>query len=110
MTYSRLSFQRNGTIERGISSMSYAGDKNFGRILTWNHRNRTDFFKDRCGEIKGSAGEFYPLNVRKDRPLTLYSSELCKYAELEFVGEVTIKGVKGYKFTGDNLFDNGKYI
>lgn len=88
--------------------MSFASDKNFGKIMSWNHRNRTDFFEGHCGEIKGSAGEFYPLNLKKDK-LVFYSSELCKYAELEFEKEVVVKGVRGYKFIGDNLFENGKY-
>lgn len=87
--------------------MYYANDRNFGRILTWNHRNRTDFFEGHCGDIKGSAGEFYPLNIKRDK-LLFYSSELCKYAELEYEKDVVIKGVKGYKFSADYLFDNGE--
>lgn len=87
--------------------MSYANDGNFGKILTFDYRNRTDYYEGHCGNLKGSAGEFYPLNVKRDK-LVFYSSELCKYAELEYEKDVVIKGVRGYKFSGDNLFDNGK--
>lgn len=106
--FSPFWLQRNNTIERGISSMTYANDENFGKIVSWNYKNRTNFFEGHCGDIKGSAGEFYPLNVKRDK-LVFYSSELCKYAVLEYEKDVVIKGVRGYKFSAENLFDNGKY-
>lgn len=100
-------YGRNGTISKdGVFEMNTKNDKNFGRQLTWNYRNSTSFYTGQCNEIRGSAGEFYPLNVKKTK-LVLFSSELCKYAELEFVKEEVIKGVLGYKFTADNIFDNG---
>lgn len=81
-------------------------DEKFGKQLTWNYKNYTNFYTPPCNEIKGSATEFYPLNVNKTT-LLFYSAELCKYAELHFVGEETIKGVHGYRFSGDHIFDNG---
>lgn len=102
-------FQRNATIEEGVSNFYYANDENFGKIMWWNYKNRTDFFDDHCSDVTGSAGEFYPLNIKRNR-LVFYSGQLCKYAELEYEKDVVIKGVRGYKFTGDNLFDNGKLL
>ncbi|XP_060529969.1 uncharacterized protein LOC132704160 [Cylas formicarius] len=100
-------YGQNGTTGReGVFSMYTANDENFGKLLTWNYRNTTNFYEGHCNEIKGSAMEFYPLNRKRDR-LVLFSSELCKYAELDYAGDVIIKGVRGYKFTGDNIFDNG---
>ncbi|KAJ8920038.1 hypothetical protein NQ315_011688 [Exocentrus adspersus] len=90
----------------GVFSMSYRNDESFGRLLTWNHRNKSDFYEGHCNAVKGSSGEFYPMNRKRDK-LELYSPELCKYAELEYVQDVDIKGVHGYKFTADNIFDNG---
>ncbi|KAJ8978291.1 hypothetical protein NQ317_012662 [Molorchus minor] len=100
-------YGKNGTIGTdGIFSMSFLNDDYFGSLLTWNYKTRTDFYEGHCNDIKGSAGEFYPLNRKRDR-LVLYSSELCKYAELEYTEDVTIKGVRAYKFSADNIFDNG---
>ncbi|KAJ8959905.1 hypothetical protein NQ318_011642 [Aromia moschata] len=99
--------RKNGTPGLdGVYSMSYENDEHFGRILTWNYRNQTDFFEGHCNDIRGSAGEFYPMNQKRDR-LVLYSAELCKYAEFEYVEDVVIKGVHGYKYSADNIFDNG---
>ncbi|CAH1156006.1 unnamed protein product [Phaedon cochleariae] len=100
-------YGRNGTVgQEGSFSMSYKTDENFGKIVTWNGRNRTDFYEGRCNEIRGSAGEFYPFDRPKDK-LVLYSSQLCKYAELEYDQEVEVKGVRGYNYLADNIFDNG---
>ncbi|CAH2012386.1 unnamed protein product [Acanthoscelides obtectus] len=86
--------------------MSYRPDESFGRMLSWNFRNQTDFYEGHCNDIRGSAGEFYPLNRKRDK-LVLYSSELCKYAELEYDRDVVVKGVRGYRYIADNIFDNG---
>ncbi|KAF7273084.1 hypothetical protein GWI33_014178 [Rhynchophorus ferrugineus] len=100
-------YGRNDTIDpNSIQSMHIKNDQNFGKQLTWNYKNRTNFYQGHCSDVRGSAGEFYPLNIKKSK-IVLYSSELCKYAELEFVREEIIKGVLGYRFTGDNIFDNG---
>lgn len=100
-------YGRNGTIDNNsIMSMYTKNDENFGQQLTWNYKNHTDFYRGHCNDVRGSAGEFYPLNIKKTK-IVLYSAELCKYAELEFVREEEIKGVLGYRFTADNIFDNG---
>ncbi|KAK9876973.1 hypothetical protein WA026_016003 [Henosepilachna vigintioctopunctata] len=90
----------------GYYNMYYETDEKFGGISSWNFKNTSSFYEDHCSDIKGSAGEFYPLNRKKDK-IIVYSSELCRYAVMEFVEEVTVKGIKGYKYTGDNIFDNG---
>ncbi|CAG9772833.1 unnamed protein product [Ceutorhynchus assimilis] len=102
-----LFYKRNYTIVDEVFTMYIKNDRNFGRQLTWNNKNYTDFFHGHCNQIKGSATEFYPLNIQKTNKLVFYSSELCKYAELEYVREETIKGVTGYRFTANNIFDNG---
>lgn len=100
-------YGRNATINNdAVLSMYTKNDGNFGRQLTVNYENHTDFYKGQCNEIRGSASEFYPLNIKKTK-LVFYSSELCKVAELDFVREEVIKGVLGYRFTADDIFDNG---
>lgn len=103
-----LIFQTNGSEGKdGYYNMYYETDDKFGRIASWNYKHATDFYTGHCNDIKGSAGEFYPINQKKDT-IVFYSPELCRYAELEYVGEVIIKGIKGYKYSGDHMFDNGK--
>lgn len=87
--------------------MSTRNDENFGKILTWNYNNRTNFYEGSCGDIRGSAGEFYPMDRTKDT-IEIFSSELCKNAILKFEEEVDILGVKGYKYSARDLFDNGE--
>ncbi|CAH1112790.1 unnamed protein product [Psylliodes chrysocephalus] len=100
-------YGKNNTMgQEGFFSMHYANDEDFGKILTWNFKNRTEFYEGHCNDIRGSSGEFYPINRKRDK-LILYSDQLCKYAEFEYVEDVVIKGVKGYKYTADNIFDNG---
>lgn len=84
-------------------------DEKFGKIITWNHRNESDYYEGECNAVKGSAGEFYPINQKPDY-IEFFSSELCKFAKLEYEKDVVVKGVKGYKYTGKNIFDNGKLV
>ncbi|XP_050499800.1 protein peste isoform X1 [Diabrotica virgifera virgifera] len=102
-------YGKNNTFGKdGVFSMHYKNDENFGRLVTWNNKNQTNFYEGHCNDIKGSAGEFYPFH-RQRQKVILYSAELCKYAELEYVEDVVIKGVLGYKYTADNIFDNGTH-
>lgn len=90
----------------GIFSMWTKVDENFGKIVTWNYKNESDFYEGECNAVKGSAGEFYPINQKRNY-IEFFSSELCKFAKLEYEKNVTIKGVLGYKYTAKNIFDNG---
>lgn len=87
--------------------MATLNDENFGRTLTWNYKNRTEYYEGSCGEIRGSGGEFYPTDRTKGS-IEIFSAELCKNALLKYEGEVEVNGVKGYKYSARDLFDNGK--
>lgn len=79
-----------------------------GKIEWWNYKNRTDFFPDHCGMINGSAGEFYPPHQTKDRPVSFYSSDMCRTLNFDFEQEVDVHGVRGYKYSGGaKAVDNG---
>jgi hypothetical protein len=82
-------------------------DDKFGKIMTWNYKNESSYYEGECNAVRGSAGEFYPINRKRDH-IEFFSSELCKFAKLEYEKDVEIKGVLGYKYTGKNIFDNGK--
>ncbi|XP_019874051.1 protein peste isoform X2 [Aethina tumida] len=102
-----LFYGKNGTIgSDGSFVMSTANDETFGRLLSWNNGTSSNFYEGECNSVKGSAGEFYPLNRKRDS-IQFYSSELCKFATLEYEHDVDIKGVHGYKYTAKHIFDNG---
>lgn len=86
--------------------MYIKNDENFGKLKEWRYRNTTDFFEGHCSEIDGSAGEFYPMNSKRDY-IKMYSSEMCTSQKLEYIEDVTIKGIKAYKYGFPNVFDNG---
>lgn len=82
-------------------------DEHFGELLSWNYKNHTDFYNGECSNIRGSSGEFYPKDRRRDH-ITLYSSEMCSYIDLNYVKDVNVKGIHAYKYSPQYLFDNGK--
>ncbi|XP_057664273.1 protein peste-like isoform X1 [Diorhabda carinulata] len=100
-------YGRNGTVGLdGTYNMHFKNDDRFGEVLLWNNKNQTDFFNGECNSIKGSSGEFFPLNRKKDR-IMIFSSEMCKSLVLYYTEEVMIKGVLGYKYSAEYGFDNG---
>lgn len=79
-----------------------------GKMGEWNYKPRTDFFEGTCGMLNGSAGEFYPPGLSKERPIELFTPDMCRSLPLDFEEEVTIHGLKAYKYSGDRrAIDNG---
>lgn len=79
-----------------------------GQINNWNYHPRTEFFEGKCGELFGSAGDFFPPNIQKDNSVFLFSPEMCRSLEMQFDEDLTIKGVKVMKFSGGpKTVDNG---
>ncbi|XP_028137286.1 protein croquemort isoform X2 [Diabrotica virgifera virgifera] len=102
-----LFFGRNGTVGLdGTYSLNYKNDEHFGEVLLWDGKNETNFFSGECNAVKGSGGEFFPLNRKRDQ-IVMFSSDLCKSLVLRYVEDVTIKGVHGYKYSAEYGFDNG---
>lgn len=100
-------YGRNGTTGLdGTYDMHFKNDDRFGEVLLWNNKNQTDFFSGECNNVIGSAGEFFPLNRKRDR-IMMFSSELCKSLVLYYKEDVVIKGVHGYKYSAEYGFDNG---
>lgn len=82
--------------------------KQLGAIKNWNNSSRTPAYPDKCGELSGSAGEFYPPNQTKDKPLTLLVPDICRALHFDFEADVVVKGLKALKFSSDKrTFDNG---
>ena len=80
----------------------------FGTVKYWNYNDRTNYFAGKCGEVYGSAGEFYPPNQTKNKPISFFSPDMCRSISLDFSEEVSIDGVTGYKYSGGKkTVDNG---
>lgn len=69
-----------------------------GQIRTWNYATETPYFDSPCNAVHGSGGEFYPPGQTKDRPLTFFNGELCRYLDLYFDEEKEIDGLNVYKY------------
>ncbi|XP_052891788.1 protein peste isoform X1 [Anopheles moucheti] len=79
-----------------------------GKMGEWNYQPRTNFFEGNCGMLNGSAGEFFPPGLSKQRPIELFTPDMCRSLPLDFEEEVTIHGQKAYKYSGDRrAIDNG---
>lgn len=90
------------TVHTGVEDIS-----KFGVIDNWNGQ-KTTVFKDHCGMINGSAGEFYPPHQTKEKPITFFTPDLCRSISFDFEEEVTVHDLNGYKYSGgEKMMDNG---
>lgn len=71
-----------------------------GEVELWDYRDHTDFFEGTCGMVNGSAGEFYPPNQTKDKPVSFFSPDMCRTINFDFAEEVNVNGINGYKYSG----------
>jgi len=81
-------YGRNGSSEfEGSFNMETGEDdiSRLGVLRQWNYRNRTDFFEADCGQVKGSAGELFPPGQTRDKPLEMFSADLCRQVTLPLI-------------------------
>ncbi|XP_068912598.1 sensory neuron membrane protein 2-like [Tenebrio molitor] len=91
------------TIKRGINDV-----KTLGQIVRLNNSTRTHYWKQSnanssCDEVKGTDSTLYPPQISKDSIFQIYSTDICRYIEIQFLKEEFYKGVKGYTFATNNL-------
>jgi len=73
----------------------------FGSMGEWNYENSTTFYKSYCGNVNGSAGEFFPPE-RKKTKISLFSSDVCRTLDLNYKEEIEVDGINGFRFWGDD--------
>jgi len=58
-------------------------------------------FTTYCSEIRGTNGEQFPpyLNERKDEPLDIFTTDLCRTITLKYLEEDKIDGIKILRYT-----------
>lgn len=79
-----------------------------GVAKTFNYKTETGFYDKNCDQVRGSAGEFYPPGQTKDKPLTFYNGELCRYLDLYYTDELNVNGLTTYKYSAtERSVDNG---
>ncbi|CAH0555939.1 unnamed protein product [Brassicogethes aeneus] len=102
-------YGRNGSeTYEGTFNMDTGVDGSLGRLYRWKGMNHTDFYKDECSDVGGSAGEFFPPNMNKETIIKFFSADLCRTMELEFQKEMELHNMAAYKFSaGDRFLDNG---
>lgn len=102
-------YDRNGTdYADGVFNM-FTGAQDvarMGQVFSWNYTTQ-GVFPGTCGQVHGSAGEFYAPNVKKDF-IELFSNDLCRTIRLNYNRTVKVKGIDSYEFVADqSLFANG---
>lgn len=85
-----------------------ASGPNVGRVWEWNYRRFMPFYAgDECNEVKGSAGEFFSTDIKRDKT-GFFSPDMCRYAPMDYTRDVAIDGTKGYMYVvGKSCLDNG---
>lgn len=95
----------------GVFNMN-TGDNDIlemGMLNMWNNETTTPFYSGGCSAINGTTGELWPPQLKPDRDLTLFVSDICRSVSLAPDSEkVERHGVVGSKWIGDDrVFDNG---
>lgn len=112
-------FDRFGWFYTRNNSETYEGEftmdtgikGQLGQLYRWKGMEQTPYYREGCGKVTGSAGEYFPTNLTKETIIKFFTPDLCRYVELEFEKEVVISGVLGYKYVaGDRFLDNGTKI
>jgi len=70
-----------------------------GQISEWNFFPKIDeaIYPDKCGELTGSAGEFFPPGRGKDY-VDFFSPDLCRSIRFEYDEKTNVEGASGYKY------------
>lgn len=104
-------FQRNDSsiLLGDFNANTGTGDiSGIGNIRNWNYVSQTDFYEGHCGQLTGSAGDFFAPFIKKEQTVELFSPEMCRSVPMDFEEEIEIHGVKTFKFAGGNrTVDNG---
>ncbi|XP_068230617.1 protein croquemort-like [Palaemon carinicauda] len=96
----------------GVFNMMTGTDdiRNVGQIDLWNYTKETPFFDSPCNAVTGSAGEYFPPDLKRDK-IVFYSSDLCMSMTMHYQKDVEMDGLKAYRFWGsNNTFANGSQI
>ena len=72
---------RNDSFDAGGVYNMETGEEDvskLGIVRSWNYKNHSDFFEADCGEVKGTIGDLFPPGLKKNTPLQLFVSDICR--------------------------------
>jgi hypothetical protein len=76
-----LIYQRNGSaMFEGVMNVN-TGEEDLSKLGTihyHNYDNQTEVFAAECGQVMGSAGEFFGTMQTREKPLNAYFADLCR--------------------------------
>ncbi|XP_063913235.1 protein peste-like [Zophobas morio] len=79
----------------------------FGYIHFWNYQNKSRYFDDACGDVRGSAEYYFPKNLKKNI-LKYFMPDMAGSTNLTFEKEESVSSILGYKYViGEKTLDNG---
>lgn len=104
-------YPRNGSADLMGHFNMFTGEndiQNIGKMHTWNYKTNSGAFESYCGMVNGSAGEFFPQNLKKDAPISLWTPDMCRTLNFEYTETESVLGIEGYKYSGTaKSVDNG---
>lgn len=105
--------KRNGSDELGGSYEVHTGVgdmSKFDQVLKFNDLTEFPFNHGECRKLKGSAGEFFPPETPTDRPLYLFTPDMCRSFPYDYEKDVNLHEIHGNRFAaGLRAIDNGTY-
>ncbi|XP_067010074.2 protein croquemort [Anabrus simplex] len=103
-------YMRNGSVDYDGQFTMHTGTDDIsllGKLSRWNGGNTTKFFPGPCGHVNGSAGELWPPRRTKEDTVAMFSPDLCRSIEFQYLDEQTVHGISGYRYSGGaDLLDN----
>lgn len=91
------------TMKTGADSL-----ENTGMLTLWNGQAHTGMYRGKCGEVRGTTGELWPVSHSLKSNVTIFASDVCRSLMLQYGEQITIHDVEGNKYVGDErVFDNG---
>lgn len=80
-----------------------------GLMTKWNYVKKTKYYRDKCSEVGGSTGEFWPMEINPTGDISVFVTDLCRPLTLKYQKDYTHYGVTGSRWVGDyRVFDNGE--
>lgn len=80
-------YERNGSAEYDGRFVMKTGVNNIyelGDLVSWNGMTKTDYFADKCGDVIGSAGELLAPVRKRQKSITAFSPDLCRWVNFDF--------------------------
>ncbi|EFN76142.1 Protein croquemort [Harpegnathos saltator] len=106
-------YARNGSDSYDGTFNMLTGSSNLyelGQVREWNYDNKTNYYKNSCGTIRGTNGDLWPP-LMDNNTVSVFINDICTSLDLVFENTTTFQGVTGRKYIGnDRMLDNGNIV